>query len=130
MTFLILGATGLQGGAVAREMLERDQAIRILTRQASSPTAKALARIGAEVVEGDLSKPETLPPAFEGVTGVFSVQDFYAPGVGLVGELEQGRAVLAAAKAAGVRHIVQSSMGDGKAPGGPEHFISKALLER
>jgi uncharacterized protein YbjT (DUF2867 family) len=58
------------------------------------------------------------------------VQDFYAPGVGLVGELEQGRAVIAAAKAAGVKHIVQSSMGDGNAPGGPEHFVSKALLER
>ncbi len=130
MTFLILGATGLQGGAVAREMLERGQSIRILTRRASSQKAMALAKMGADVVEGDLSKPETLPPAFEGVTGVFSVQDFYAPGVGLVGEVEQGRAVLAAAKAAGVRHIVQSSMGDGHAPGGPEHFISKALLER
>ncbi|RED10589.1 uncharacterized protein YbjT (DUF2867 family), partial [Pontivivens insulae] len=130
MTFLILGATGLQGGAVAREMLKRGQSIRVLTRRASSPKAKALANKGAEIVEGDLSKLETLPPVFEGVTGVFSVQDFYAPGVGLVGELEQGRAVLAAAKAAGVRHIVQSSMGEGNAPGGPEHFISKALLER
>lgn len=130
MTFLILGATGLQGGAVAREMLGRRQSIRILTRRASSQRAKALAKMGADVVEGDLSKPDTLPKAFQGVDGVFSVQDFYAPGVGLVGELEQGRAVLAAAKAAGVRHIVQSSMGDGHAPGGPEHFISKALLER
>ena len=57
------------------------------------------------------------------------MQDVYAPGVGLVGELTQGRAVIAAAKAAGVRHIVQSRMGDGNLPGGPEHFISKALLE-
>lgn len=130
MTFLILGATGLQGGAVAREMLSRGHSIRILTRRASSQKAMTLQKMGAEVVEGDLSKPETLPPAFEGMTGVFSVQDFYAPGVGLAGEVEQGRAVLAAAKAAGVRHIVQSSMGDGHAPGGPGHFISKALLER
>ncbi|WP_299589527.1 NmrA family NAD(P)-binding protein [uncultured Tateyamaria sp.] len=130
MTFLILGATGLQGGAVAREMLKRGQPIRILTRRAQSSRAQALAQMGAEVVEGDLSKPETLPDVFKGIAGVFSVQDFYAPGVGLVGELEQGRAVLAAARAAGVRHIVQSSMGDGHAPGGPEHFISKALLER
>lgn len=130
MTFLVMGATGLQGGAVAREMLKRGQSIRILTRRASSSKAKALEKMGAEVVEGDLSRPETLAPVFEGIEGVFSVQDFYAPGVGLVGELEQGRAVIAAAKAAGVRHIVQSSMGDGKAPGGPEHFISKALLER
>lgn len=130
MTYLILGATGLQGGAVARELLMRSQTIRILTRRAASSEARVLAEQGAEVVEGDLSRPETLASAFEGIEGVFSVQDFYAPGVGLVGELTQGRAVIAAAKAAGVRHIVQSSMGDGNLPGGPEHFISKALLER
>lgn len=130
MTFLILGATGLQGGAVAHEMLRRDQSIRILTRRSKSSKAKMLSKMGAEVIEGDLSKPDTLTAAFKGVDGVFSVQDFYSPGVGLVGELEQGRAVLAAAKAAGVRHIVQSGMGDGQRPGGPEHFISKALLER
>lgn len=130
MTYLILGATGLQGGAVARELLMRGQTIRVLTRRAASSKARALAEQGAEVVEGDLGRPETLAPAFEGIEGVFSVQDFYAPGVGLVGELTQGRAVIAAAKAAGVSHIVQSSMGDGNLPGGPEHFISKALLER
>lgn len=129
MTHLIIGATGLQGGAVAREMLRRGQPIRILTRQGTSPKARAFADRGAEVAEGDLSRPETLAPAFEGISGVFSVQDFYAPDVGLVGELEQGRAVIAAAKAAGVRHIVQSTMGDGNSPGGPAHFVSKALLE-
>lgn len=130
MTYLILGATGLQGGAVAQEMLKRGEAIRVLTRRATSAKAKTLTAQGAQVVEGDLSRPDTLAPAFKGIKAVFSVQDFYAPGVGLLGELEQGRAVIAAAKAAGVRHIVQSSMGDGNAPGGPEHFISKALLER
>lgn len=86
--------------------------------------------MGAKVVEGDLSEPETLPAAFEGISGVFSVQDFYASGVGLVGEFEQGGAVLSAARAAGVRQIVQSTMGDGHTPGGPEQFVSKALLER
>ena len=130
MTFLILGATGLQGGAVAREMLKRGRKVRVLTRTAASDRAARLADLGAEVVEGDLSRPETLPAAFGGIEGVFSVQDFYAPGVGLAGELAQGRAVIAAAKAAGVRHIVQSGMGDGTAPGGPDHFVSKALLER
>ena len=130
MTYLILGATGTQGGAVANEMLKRGRAIRVLTRRANSRKAQALAELGAEVVEGDLGKPDTLRKAFAGVIEVFSVQDFYAPGAGLAGELEQGRAVIAAAKAAGVRHIVQSSMGDGHSPGGPDHFVSKALLER
>ena len=130
MTYLIIGATGLQGGAVAREMLRRGQPVRILTRRAASAQARALADLGVEVAEGDLSRPETLARAFQGISGVFSVQDFYAPGVGLIGELEQGRAVVAAAKAAGVRHLVQSTMGDGERPGGPAHFVSKALLER
>ncbi|MCZ8151668.1 MAG: NmrA family NAD(P)-binding protein [Rhodobacteraceae bacterium] len=130
MTFLILGATGLQGGAVARELLGRGQSVRILTRRANSAKARALSAMGAEVIVADLSQPDTLPPAFDGIDGVFSVQDFYAPGAGLVGELKQGRAVIAAAGAAGVRHIVQSGMGDGHTPGGPAHFVSKALLER
>ncbi len=130
MTALILGATGLQGGAVAQEMLHRGAAIRVLTRSAASPKARALAAQGAEVVQGDLTRPRTLPPAFESIDTVFSVQDFYAPNAGLIGELEQGRAVIAAAQAAGVGHIVQSGMGDGNATGGPQHFLSKALLER
>lgn len=130
MTFLVIGATGLQGGAVARALLAQGQSIRALTRKTDSAAARALAELGAEVVAGDLDRPETLTPAFVGVKGLFSVQDFYAPGVGLAGEIRQGRAVIAAAKAAGGRHVVQSTMGDGLAPGGPAHFLSKAVLER
>ncbi len=130
MTYLVLGGTGLQGGAVADELLRRGAKVRVLTRNAMSMKARELAGRGAVVVTGDLSDPATLPPAFDRVSGVFSVQDFYAPGVGLAGEIAQGRAVFAAAKAAGVRHIVQSTMGDGNQPGGPEHFLSKAVLER
>ena len=66
MTYLILGATGLQGGAVARELLMRGQTIRGLARRAASSKARVLAEQGAEVVEGDLSRPETLAPASEG----------------------------------------------------------------
>lgn len=130
MTFLVIGATGLQGGAVARALLAQGQSIRGLTRKINSAAARALAELGAEVVAGDLDCPETLAPAFAGIQGLFSVQDFYAPGIGLAGEIRQGRAVIAAAKAAGVRHVVQSTMGDGLALGGPAHFLSKAVLER
>lgn len=130
MTFLVIGATGLQGGAVARALLSQGQSIRALSRNTDSAAARALAELGAEVVAGDLDCPETLAPAFAGVQGLFSVQDFYAPGVGLAGEIRQGRAVIRAAKTAGVRHVVQSTMGDGLAPGGPAHFLSKAVLER
>jgi len=130
MTFLVIGATGLQGGAVARALLSLGQPVRALTRKIDSAAARALTAQGAELVVGDLDRPETLAPAFAGIQGLFSVQDFYACGVGLAGEIRQGRAVIAAAKAAGVRHVVQSTMGDGLAPGGPPHFLSKAVLER
>lgn len=130
MTFLVLGSTGQQGGAVARALLQRGQPVRALTRRIDGAPARALAELGAEVVAGDLDRPGTLIPAFAGAKGVFSVQDYYAPGVGLAGEIRQGRATIAAAKAAGVRHIVQSTMGDGLKPGGPAHFLSKAVLER
>lgn len=130
MTFLVIGATGLQGGAVARALLSQGQSVRALTRKTESAAACALAELGVDVVAGDLDRPETLAPAFAGVQGLFSVQDFYAPGVGLAGEIRQGRAVIAAAKAAGARKLVQSTMGEGLAPGGPAHFLSKAVLER
>jgi uncharacterized protein YbjT (DUF2867 family) len=130
MTFLVLGATGTQGSSVVRHLLGRNAAVRALTRNAGKHAASDLRARGVEVVEGDLSEPGTLVKAFEGVDGVFSVQDFYAPGVGLSGEIAQGRTVIAMAKSAGVRHVVQSTMGDGNKPGGPEHFISKATIER
>ena len=129
MTYLVLGATGLQGGAVARALLARTMPVRALSRTPGSAKARALAEAGAEVVAGDLDRPDSLPAAFADVAGVFSVQDFYAPGVGLAGEIRQGRNVIAAARAVGVRHIVQSTMGDGKEIGGPPHFLSKAVLE-
>lgn len=130
MTYLVLGATGLQGGPVVRHLLKRDQPVRILTRIANSDKARALTEQGVDVYEGDLSKPETLPDVFANVNAVFSVQDFYAPNTGLVGELQQGRNVIEASGKAGVRHIVQSTMGDGNATGGPAHFLSKSLIER
>lgn len=130
MTFLVLGATGQQGGAVARALLARGQRVRVVTRNAKGAAARALADLGAEIVTGDMDRPQTLGPAFAGAKGLFAVQDYYAPGVGLGGEIRQGRAVIAAAKAHGVRHIVQSTMGDGMQIGGPPHFLSKAVLER
>lgn len=130
MSYAILGATGTQGGAVARALLARGQSVRALTRRPQGAEAAALAALGAEIVAADLDRPETLIPAFSGVSGVFSVQDFYAPGVGLSGEIRQGRAVIAAARAARVPHLVQSTMGRGRRPGGPPHFLSKAVLEK
>lgn len=75
---VVLGATGNQGGSVARTFLEESGwQVRALTRDTSSPKAQALAARGAQVVYADMEKPETLPAAFEGAHAVFAVSDFW-----------------------------------------------------
>ncbi len=70
----VTGATGLQGGAVARKLLEDGWKVRGLTRDPNKPTAQELAALGAEVVPGDMDAPVELDAAFHGAYGVFSVQ--------------------------------------------------------
>ncbi|KIV87921.1 hypothetical protein PV11_03437 [Exophiala sideris] len=76
---LVTGATGNQGGAVVKLLLQYPEqyAVRALTRNPNSPTAKRLADRGAEVVKGDLTDPATLPAAFDGCWGAFVVTNFY-----------------------------------------------------
>ncbi len=87
-TILVTGATGRQGGAVARHLLRGGWRVRALTRDPESLGARALSELGMEVVRGDMARKETLLPALEGVYGVFSVQDHGASGAGE--EVRQG----------------------------------------
>ena len=57
---LVTGATGQQGGAVTRQLLGRKRKVRVMTRKPDGDSAKALARLGAEVVPGDLNDTESL----------------------------------------------------------------------
>lgn len=82
---LVTGATGQQGGAVARHLLTGNWRVRALVRDPLKPTAQALANQGAELVPGDLNDPASLDPALQGIYGVFSVQNFWLPDVGRVG---------------------------------------------
>ena len=124
---LVTGATGQQGGAVARKLLERGFAVRALTRDTEKPAAKELAGLGAEVVEGDLDDRASIERALEGVRGVFSVQQFAEAGV--EGEVRQGKALADAAKEAGVEHFVYSSVGSAHKETGIPHFDSKWEVE-
>jgi len=126
-TILVSGATGQQGGAVARQLLERGFAVRALTRDGDKPAARELAERGAEIVEGDLEDLPSVERALEGVRGVFSVQQFWEAGV--EGEVRQGKALAEAAKAAGVEHIVYSSVGSAHRETGIPHFESKYEVE-
>lgn len=124
---LVTGATGQQGGAVARKLLERGFAVRVLTRDTQKPAAKELAGLGAEVVEGDLDDRASIERALEGVRGVFSVQQFAETGV--EGEVRQGKALADAAKETGVEHFVYSSVGSAHKETGIPHFDSKWEVE-
>ncbi len=126
-TILVSGATGQQGGAVARQLLERGFAVRALTRDGDKPAARELAERGAEIFEGDLEDRPSVERALEGAYGVFSVQQFWE--VGVEGEIRQGKALADAAKAAGVSHFVYSSVGGAHRETGIPHFDSKWEVE-
>lgn len=128
-TILVLGGTGKQGGAVARELLRRERTVHALVRDPQAPAARTLADAGAVLVCGDLDDEESLRVAMKGVDGVFSVQTFRGPG-GVAAEERQGKAVGDAAAQAGVAHFVYSSVGGVDRSSGVPHFDSKLNVER
>ena len=126
-SILVCGATGSQGGAVARSLLERGFRVGALTRDPQKPEARALAEQGAEVVQGDMDDRSSVDRALEGAHGVFSVQNFWEAGYDR--EVRQGKTVADAAKAAGVEHFVYSSVGSAHRRTGIAHFDSKWEVE-
>ena len=126
----VTGATGQQGGAVARRLLANGWKVRALTRDASKPAAQELASLGAEIAAGDMEKRAELEAAFKGAYGVFSVQNYWLPNVGFEAEIRQGKNTADAAKAAGVEHLVFSSVGAAHRGAGQKHFESKWIIEQ
>jgi uncharacterized protein YbjT (DUF2867 family) len=126
----VTGATGQQGGAVARKLLAEGWKVRALTRDPNKPAARALAEAGAELVAGDMDSRSELDAAFQGAYGVFSVQNFWLPNAGFDGEIRQGKNVSDAAKAARVQHLVYSSVGSAHRGMGQKHFESKWIIEQ
>jgi len=124
------GATGQQGGAVARKLLTDGWKVRALTRDVNKPAAQELASLGAELVAGDMEDRAQLDAAFKNAYGVFSVQNFWLPNVGFEGEIKQGKNVADAAKVAGVQHLVYSSVGSAHRGMGQKHFDSKWIIEQ
>lgn len=127
LTILVTGATGQQGGAVARKLLAQGHTVRALTRNPDSPAAKALATAGAELVTGDYDDPASLVTAAKGADGVFAVG---TPNeAGPEAETKQSKAIVDAAKVAGVSHLVYTSVANADANTGIPHFDSKAEVE-
>ncbi|MFI7539117.1 NmrA/HSCARG family protein [Streptosporangium sp. NPDC049376] len=107
---LVTGATGKQGGAVARALLAAGTPVRVLLRDPESEPARAVLALGAEPVLGDLDDPASLTAAVTGVRGVFSVQLPDLTNLMSDGEAVRGRNLVEAARAAGVAQFVHTSV--------------------
>ena len=89
---LVTGATGQQGGAAAKHLLEQGWPMRALVRDGNSRPARELAAQGVDLVLGDLEDRASVDRAVDGAYGVFSVQTFMGPD-GPAGESAAGQAV-------------------------------------
>jgi len=124
--FAVSGATGLQGGAVARHLLARGFAVRALTRNPAK--AAALLGAGAQVVACDFNDRHSIARALEGAHGVFSVQTPFDRGV--EAEVAQGTALAEASNDARIAHFVYSSVASAGRNTGIPHFESKWEIEK
>ena len=110
----VVGATGAQGGGLVRAILadrNGEFRVRALTRNPDSDKARALAAAGAELVRADLDDQASLERAFAGAHGVFALTNFwehFSPEKELAQAGNQARA----AKAAGVHHVIWSTLED------------------
>ena len=110
----VVGATGAQGGGLARAILDDPDggfACRALTRNPASDSARALADRGAEVVQADLDDEASLTRAFEGAYGAYCLTNFWEH-FSADKEIEQAANMARAAKAAGIRHAIWSTFED------------------
>jgi hypothetical protein len=123
----VFGATGQQGGGVVRALQASGQfKVRALTRNPDKHR-----NLAEEVVEADLNRPETLKAAFEEAHGVFLVTNFAEAGAD---EFKQATTAVRAAKDAGVKHFVWSTLPNVEAISGGRfdvpHFTGKAKADR
>ncbi len=122
---LVTGATGQQGGAVARSLISKGQKVRVMTR--SVEKVWDLATKGAEVARGDFEDIDSLEEAVRGVDGVFLMGTPYEKGANA--EIAQGEAVLSVCRKHGVPHLVYTSVSGANLDTGIPHFESKTRIE-
>src|SRR4249920_287347 len=124
---VVTGATGHQGGATARELLAKGHKVRAMTRKPESPAAKELAKLGAEVVKGDLDDSASLERALAGAWGTYAVQNTWEAGVER--EEQQGLRFADVARKAGIKHYVYASVASAHRHTGIPHFENKWRVE-
>ncbi|MFI1031621.1 NmrA/HSCARG family protein [Streptomyces sp. NPDC020951] len=128
LTVAVTGATGAQGGATARALLAAGQHVRALTRRLDSPGADALRGLGADVRHADFDDRASLDAALAGTDSLFAVTTPF--GADTATETRQGKALVDAAAAARLGHIVLTSVAHADRGTEVPHYESKHLVER
>jgi len=127
LNVLVTGATGQQGGALTQVLLKKGHRVRAFTRNPNSPKANELKKAGAEIYAGDFEDTKSLQGAMKGMDSVFVMGTMWE--VGTDGETRQGLAAADAAKAAGVKHLLYTSVGSADRHTNIPHFDSKFKVE-
>ncbi|MEX0173770.1 NmrA/HSCARG family protein [Streptomyces sp. LMG1-1-1.1] len=127
LTVAVTGATGAQGGATARSLLAAGHRVRALTRRPDSPAADALRALGADVRFADFDDRSSLDAALAGADSLFAVTAFEG---GVEGEVRQGTALVDAAAAARLGHVVLTSVAHADRDTGVPHYESKRTIEQ
>ncbi|MQY38236.1 hypothetical protein SRB17_62460 [Streptomyces sp. RB17] len=128
LTVAVTGATGAQGGATARALLAAGHHVRALTRAPGSPAATALHALGAEIRHADFDDRASLDAALTGADALFAVTTPF--GTDTDTEVRQGRALVDAAAAARLAHVVLTSAAHADRGTGVPHYESKHQVER
>ncbi|WP_230393798.1 NmrA/HSCARG family protein [Plantactinospora alkalitolerans] len=124
---LVIGATGRQGGAAAAHLLADGWPVRVLVRDPTAETARKLAAAGAEPLRGDLDDLDSLTVAMAGAYGVFAVTPDDPDSER---EIRRGRHLVHAAAAAGIAHLVFTSVGGAERGTGISYWESKWVIEQ
>lgn len=125
-TIFVTGATGKQGGAAIRHLLQHGFAIKAFTRNKEGQSAQLLRQTNVEIIEGNLDEPSTYADHLNNIHGIFAVLDFKQ---GPKKETEQGFDLITAAKEKGIAHFLYSSVIGADANTGIPHWESKNKIE-
>lgn len=127
-TVLVTGATGKQGGAAVRALLAAGHRVLALTRKPDSPAALELKAAGAAIAEGDFGNAGSLEQACRGADILFAMSTPFEAGTDA--EVRQGVALIDAAEATDVGHVIYSSVAGAHQASGVPHFESKFQVEQ
>jgi uncharacterized protein YbjT (DUF2867 family) len=125
---LVTGATGQQGGSLARLLLQNKHKVYALTRNTQSSAAQDLRNKGANVVKGDLDDSDSLERAAKDVESIFLMGTPFEDGT--EGETRRGKLMADIAKENKVEHLVYSSVANADKNTGIPHFESKYKVEQ